>query len=83
MGRYVVHMGELRKANKISVAKPEEATQKTGVHGKIILEWILGKLCGKVKYVTFYGSFPRFKHFHEYINFIIMRHSINLRRTWQ
>jgi hypothetical protein len=39
-------MGEMRNAYNISVR--ENTTRKTGVGGRIILEWILGKLCGRV-----------------------------------
>jgi hypothetical protein len=50
MGGDIARMGEIRNAYKIRVGKPE-GNRPLGRprHGRIILEWILGKLGGKVR----------------------------------
>jgi hypothetical protein len=43
-------MGEMRNALKVLIRKPEgnKPLGNPGIDGKVILEWVLGKLGGKV-----------------------------------
>jgi hypothetical protein len=47
---HVARMGEMRNAYKILVGKPKRKRPlgRTKRKGRIILEWILGSMCGKL-----------------------------------